>query len=504
MLPVCVLKTEQAGLRALLSFNLKEGSRMVDRKKTKLEEMLTCPVCQDIFKDPRQLPCGHSMCMGCLESMMDHSSDLPFRCPDCRGYFGRIIGVQKSYTLTNIAEDFREIRKRKDNQTKRVYCDCCLERKTLAMKTCLKCEVSLCKEHVKDHLELPVFTGHPLVNPLGDLLERKCPQHEDEVLRYYCNTSRRYICNMCALESKQHSLATEASTVLRRQLTEHMDQRFKTLKEQITESSESVKKLQQDIRHEKQKVNPAESSLNSVTVVLLCLWFIVLYYAYTYSVDNQTLTEALDKQQKRVHHIYSTLAERLAHRPKKSHIPPQTEDQGNLLLDVDTASPFVGVSADLQTAERVKTKLAYPNSNSRFDEAPQVLSARCFSTGTHVWEVEAEGYWDIAVSYKSIQRKSRYNSAFGNNEQSWSLTHTDKGKLFAYHNRQKTVVSGSLQGSRIAVTVNFERGNITFSAAESIVTQLHEFRAKLTQPVCLGLGLYRVDPLSRASIVKAS
>lgn len=84
---------------------------------------------------------------------------------------------------------------------------------------CLKCEVALCKEHVKDHLELPVFTGHPLVNPLGDLLKRKCPEHEDEVLRYYCNSSRRYICNVCALETKQHTLATEASTVLRRQLT---------------------------------------------------------------------------------------------------------------------------------------------------------------------------------------------------------------------------------------------------------------------------------------------
>lgn len=104
-------------------------------------------------------------------------------------------------------------------QSKSVYCDFCPEKKTPAFKTCLKCEVLLCEEHVKDHLELPVFTGHPLVRPLRDLPERKCPQHEDEVLRYYCNTSRRYICNMCALESKQHNLATEASTVLRRQLT---------------------------------------------------------------------------------------------------------------------------------------------------------------------------------------------------------------------------------------------------------------------------------------------
>lgn len=101
-----------------------------------------------------------------------------------------------------------------------VYCDCCPDKQNLALKTCLKCEVSLCKEHVEGHLELPVFSRHPLVKPLGDLQNRRCRKHDDEVLRYYCRASGRYICNVCALESKQHSLATEA----RRQLTVSLEQ----------------------------------------------------------------------------------------------------------------------------------------------------------------------------------------------------------------------------------------------------------------------------------------
>lgn len=106
-----------------------------------------------------------------------------------------------------------------EKQTKCVYCDYCPEKNILAVKTCTKCEVSLCKEHVKDHQVLPVFTGHPLVGPLSDLAERRCPQHKDEVLRYYCKSSRRYICSICTLEGKQLNVATETSTVLRRQLT---------------------------------------------------------------------------------------------------------------------------------------------------------------------------------------------------------------------------------------------------------------------------------------------
>ncbi|XP_053185805.1 E3 ubiquitin-protein ligase TRIM47-like [Scomber japonicus] len=478
---------------------------MANTDKTKLEEMLTCPVCQDIFKDPRQLPCGHSMCMSCLEGMVDHTSDLPFRCPDCRGYFGQVIGVQKSYALASIAEDFRLNRRTGEEHTESVYCDCCPEKTTLAMKTCLKCELSLCEEHVMEHLKLAVFTGHPLVKPLNDLKERKCPQHKDEVLKYYCNTSRRYICNLCALESKQDSLAKESSTVLRRHLTEYLDQRFNMLKEQLTESTDSFKKLQDDIRRDKEKAQPAESQLNSVTVVLLCLWFIVLYYAYNYSVENQTLTEALDKQQSRMLHVYSSIADLLVDRPTKRYTLAEKDDQVIPTLDLDTASPFLGISADLQTVERVESRLNYPSRNTRFDEAPQVLSTQCFSTGTHTWEVEAEGYWDIALSYQSIKRKNKGSSAFGNNPESWSLTHNGKGKLFAYHNNKKHILYQTLESNRVAVGFNFERGNITFSAVDSgVTTELHEFKAKLTAPLCLGLGLYRVDPPSRASIIKVS
>lgn len=86
-----------------------------------------------------------------------------------------------------------------------------------------------------------------------------------------------------------------------------MDQNFKLLNDQITKSNDSVKKLQEHIYRDvspvsyiltlinwknlqfdfstshipkllQQKVKPAESCLNGVTVVLLFLWFIVLYY----------------------------------------------------------------------------------------------------------------------------------------------------------------------------------------------------------------------------------
>ena len=35
----------------------------------KLEQQLTCPVCLDIYTNPKSLPCLHSFCQHCLEGL---------------------------------------------------------------------------------------------------------------------------------------------------------------------------------------------------------------------------------------------------------------------------------------------------------------------------------------------------------------------------------------------------------------------------------------------------
>uniref|UniRef100_A0A4W5RV25 Uncharacterized protein n=1 Tax=Hucho hucho TaxID=62062 RepID=A0A4W5RV25_9TELE len=439
-------------------------------RKTQLEVLLTCPVCHDIFKDPHQLSCGHSYCMVCLEGIIDFGSNMPFRCPDCRAYFGSTIDVQKSYTLANIAEDFRENLQAK--KTECAYCDCCPEKQSLAVKTCLKCEVSLCQEHVQDHLQLPAYMGHPLVKPLGDLSKRRCPEHDDEVLRYYCSMSKTYICNICAMDKKQTNLTVDTTNVLGRKLT-------------------------------RQNSNSKDSRINSVTVVLLCLWFIVLYYAYSSSLENQNLTDTLKKQETLLHNVYSSVAEFIVDNPPKGYRNANTTGaQRALTLDVDSASPFLKVSLDLQSVERVEDKLSLPSHPSRFDKAPQVLTTQCYSSGRHYWEVEAMGYWDIAVSYQSIKRKGTEGPVFGLNKESWSITQNAKGNLFAYHNKMKREIAKSLKGNRVTVVVDFGKGTITFSEVNVNLTKLHQFNAQLSQPVCLGFGLYRIDPPSRVAIIE--
>uniref|UniRef100_A0A7N8YJE0 Tripartite motif containing 110 n=1 Tax=Mastacembelus armatus TaxID=205130 RepID=A0A7N8YJE0_9TELE len=141
-----------------------------------LEEELTCSVCRDSFSQAHPLPCGHSFCPACIrEAWGSQGEDKGcFTCPQCQVEHGEVL------------------------------CDCCCPeaeegQPPLAVKTCLKCEVSLCPEHLQPHLERPAFSNHLLVDPLGDLSQRRCPTHT-EIFRYYCADERVYVCGDCLLE----------------------------------------------------------------------------------------------------------------------------------------------------------------------------------------------------------------------------------------------------------------------------------------------------------------
>lgn len=165
---------------------------------------------------------------------------------------------------------------------------------------------------------------------------------------------------------------------------------------------------------------------------------------------------------------------------------------------MDTASPRVNVSSDLLSAERVAEKLPYPSHPARFLDRPQVLTAQCVSSGSHYWELEAEGYWEIAVTYENINKMAGVESSFGFNSVSWSLTHKD-GQLYVYHNGEKTKLSNSLRYKRVAVALSFQEGTIIFYEVGTKLTQLHMFTPQLTRPIFLGLGLY---PPSKVTIIK--
>lgn len=82
------------------------------RNQEVVDEEMTCPVCKDamkVFKEPKELPCGHAYCKSCLEGILQHMyscSGAQLICPMCR----RKTNVPNNDVSTLPAATFAEVR----------------------------------------------------------------------------------------------------------------------------------------------------------------------------------------------------------------------------------------------------------------------------------------------------------------------------------------------------------------------------------------------------------
>ncbi|KAL2079519.1 hypothetical protein ACEWY4_025263 [Coilia grayii] len=117
-----------------------------------------------------------------------------------------------------------------------VLCDMCLDSQMPALKTCLKCEISMCAQHLQAHLTTPVLLQtHPLTKPVspGGLSSGaviRCPEH-GKVLEYYCLDDRTCVCVSCSIEDQHrlHNLKTLSSA--QKVLVEKLKEEKKELSE---------------------------------------------------------------------------------------------------------------------------------------------------------------------------------------------------------------------------------------------------------------------------------
>ncbi|KAM9719290.1 E3 ubiquitin/ISG15 ligase TRIM25 isoform 1-T2 [Menidia menidia] len=505
-----------------------------------VEEELTCSVCRDSFSQAHPLPCGHSFCPACVREAWSGQEEAKgrFNCPQCLEEHGEVV------------------------------CDCCPSeagdgQPPPAVKTCLRCEVSLCAGHLQPHLERPAFSSHLLVDPLGDISKRRCQRHS-EVFRYYCVDERAYLCGDCLLEGShaQHkvkalrqveedlkvilkTLLTKAEKKLidgERILKEH-ENIDSTMSGSLKQDDGQVERLDSDLQLQVKKLVVAlreitkrerqqliqrvhqdcakvREDLSQTVHIQHYLTFLLaetdpflLIWAFQsddtklladlncplftpdpISMDRKHILEDIESKYREF--ITATLR-CLTDLKRELLTSPLT-------LDTNTAHPLLSISDDLRSVTRVKGRLPCAAHPERFDHWPQVLTVQTLSSGTHFWELEAEGFWDIAVCYRSIGRKGKEANAFGNNKVSWSLTQQHDKKLAAWHNRRKTRLTYQMTGNRVAVAVDYRAGTITFSEVgpSNSLIHLHTFSTHFTQPVCLGFGLYKAELNSRISIVK--
>src|SRR6218665_3646575 len=182
-----------------------------------LREITECPICLNIFTDPRVLPCIHTFCLNCLKRSSRTAQKYPgdkMPCPLCRKEFpipvDGINGVPKNFFLENLLQYKMTLQMGSAN----IVCDLCSasdESKaglipTATMK-CLECQDNYCDACVKVHQYLKISRDHKLVKIVSDAeapginrvqsVKIYCTEHSQKPIEYYCAECRKIVCVYC-------------------------------------------------------------------------------------------------------------------------------------------------------------------------------------------------------------------------------------------------------------------------------------------------------------------
>lgn len=181
-------------------------------------------MCHEHFKEPKVLPCCHYYCKKCVADLIGRApKGKPFNCPECRREVQAVDNVPESFPTAFFVNRMREVYSvmKKAEPKEEVKCENCSKRPSVAF--CQHCCEYICESCVRAHKEVRQFTSHVMVstdsfctnvskNEASSLPmvahELKCTKHKDELLKLYCHTCCKLICQDCiVIDHQRHKYA---------------------------------------------------------------------------------------------------------------------------------------------------------------------------------------------------------------------------------------------------------------------------------------------------------
>ncbi|CAI2348467.1 unnamed protein product [Caenorhabditis sp. 36 PRJEB53466] len=146
----------------------------------KIEQLLTCPICLDRYKQPKLLPCQHTFCYPCLESCAD-TLHRTLKCPECRAEhnipYDGVKAFQPNYTLTGFLEIHLQATPESAAEIEEYIhrynlerCKICDEKADC--EPCAHCDRKACKECRQTHMDMLKRDMSRLLNQVKRLANR--------------------------------------------------------------------------------------------------------------------------------------------------------------------------------------------------------------------------------------------------------------------------------------------------------------------------------------------
>ena len=188
-----------------------EAPDVKEKGLEKLEEEITCPVCQEHFRDPKILPCLHYYCKECVRQLaLRAGTNNPFACPECRKETVLPQNDPDQLPTAFFVNRMKEVHANmeKAQGKSEAVCEMCSGAKAEAF--CRQCTYFICSDCVKSHRKMKVFAGHKVVTlqelkeggakeiPLKEAPPSMCKVH-DEQLKIFCFDCNCLICRDCVI-----------------------------------------------------------------------------------------------------------------------------------------------------------------------------------------------------------------------------------------------------------------------------------------------------------------
>ncbi|XP_034050582.1 E3 ubiquitin-protein ligase TRIM38-like [Thalassophryne amazonica] len=245
------------------------------------EEHFQCAICLEVFQQPVSTPCGHNFCMSCLTAYWDNS--VVCQCPLCKTTFDRkpVLGVNTF--ISDLVEQFKAVeltvgvtQSQNPQPVNAVLCDICIVNRKEAIKSCINCLTSYCTTHLEPHQRVAGLKRHALINPLENLEERVCKEH-NMLLKAFCKNDMGLLCDVCIAvghanhesiplpqahqETKVMLVKLEAKV---QQMIQERLQQFSTVKESVKLCKDVVANSVQDLDTLMSDIQKCQAELFSV------------------------------------------------------------------------------------------------------------------------------------------------------------------------------------------------------------------------------------------------
>ncbi|XP_060727492.1 E3 ubiquitin-protein ligase TRIM62-like [Tachysurus vachellii] len=473
------------------------------------DQALTCPICVDVFTKPIGLPCGHSFCQSCIRIVWnedDNDSEVGLRfCPECQIFLPPDLKlelntdleqkVKHASTCGHVSEETALM------HSSDITCDQCIERTSVAVKSCLNCDASLCSVHTLHHQHSERLRGHTLIELTQDPLFYKCQEHGEEQ-KLFCQDDQVAVCCLCVVfgTHKGHRII---------QLQEACSDFKKALEERDTALLKNRHQAECALQDLQRLVSETSSLANTSRVRIaetysqikdlivkdqqLMMDIIEMEEFYT----NKWLDSKRECLEQQITKMDSLLSESKSFLQEKNELKLLKNlkrhtfwrlwaNMKEIHLDADTAHPNLEVSEDLLEVRWSKKNRKESKDTEHISTEYSILAKESLLSGSHYWEtaVWEKPYWLIGLSCES-------NTQAGEKNVTPDLTFINKTFCYIYHGNgrylvcngsQETMLAVEKKIQKVGVSVEIEKGTVSFYDADTMAL-LHLFAVEFPGPV---------------------